>query len=196
MNDGEMDPLNAGMNQPGNVKEQTEHLDITGTRYNLNKEESLSGTVKGTEVPLQRHLPLQSKTDMKRFYEDILIDNNEEKFEYWFHPHVCVNINGKEYDGQAFKQRMQWLKAHVKRIEVDIKEFFISKCGSKLTDSHVSTVTLNKSGNEIATGENKVIFVMQHSQLHPRDGRILRFIDASYEVGAGTKHLPALVTAK
>lgn len=108
---------------------------------------------------------------MSQFYKDILSDQNIEKFDDYFTKDCTIQINGKEFTADQFKQRMKWLKEHTKTIKVQVVNFFASKDDRQITDTHISHV-IDKKGVELK------VFVLQQSKIE--NNKIKQFIDASY----------------
>ncbi len=112
----------------------------------------------------------ENKATYQQMYHDLLVKPDTTRFHRYFNESCYININGKEYDSHAFQQRMRWLKAHA-TVDVEVINFFVSKDGTKITDTHVS-YSLDKYKKK------RVFRVMQQSELS--NGRICRFIDNTY----------------
>ena len=106
----------------------------------------------------------------EKLYQEILVNPDTSKFHHYFTEDCYININDKEYDADAFKQRMVWLKKNAK-VKVEVVNFFTSKDGTKITDTHLSH-------SIDAEGIKRTFRVMQQSELE--NGRIKRFIDNTF----------------
>ena len=125
------------------------------------------------------------KKYVHQVYEDILVKQRIEKFNDYFTDDCRIEINGKIFDAESFKQRMKWLKENTKSIEVEVVNFFTSSDNTQITDTHISTA-IDKHGVK------RKVFVIQQSKIE--NNKIKTFIDASY-VMEGDKDT-TVITAK
>lgn len=129
-------------------------------------------TVKLDAAPsVNPHMDKQLKTRLEKQYKAILIDRDPSKFYDFFVRDCSININGVEFNDQAFLKRIQWLRENIKEVSVEVLDCFQSQDGKRMTDLHLSKAIDNK-------GVEHVVLVMQQSMLD-KNGKINAFFDIS-----------------